>query len=119
MDINDIGSTDNTSLLCITNRPPPSDSTTSGGNWFAPDKTRVNGTDVPGFVRTRDPMVVRLKRTTATAAEGIYRCSVNDADSTPHSLYVGLYTSGGEACIWIDCVFILNSAYHLRSCHSF
>ncbi|CAI8013814.1 hypothetical protein GBAR_LOCUS8705 [Geodia barretti] len=41
-------------------------------------------------------MVVRLKRNTGTdtAAEGIYRCSINDAESTPHSIYVGLYTSG-------------------------
>ena len=99
LNINDIGSTDDTALLCITNRPPPSGSTISGGDWYAPDGTRVgdkDSTDVPGFVRNRDPMIVRLKRNTgtATAVEGLYRCSVNDTDSTPHSLYVGLYTSG-------------------------
>ena len=88
--ISDIGSPDNTALLCITNRP----GTPISGNWFAPDKTRVDGTDVPGFERTRGPMVVRLRRTTGTAAEGIYRCLVDDAESTLHSLYVGLYTSG-------------------------
>ena len=99
LNISDIGSNDYTALLCITNRPPPTGSATSGGNWFAPYGTRVGDkdiNDVPGFSRTRGPMVVRLRRDTGTgaAAEGIYRCSVNDAESTPHSLYVGLYTSG-------------------------
>ena len=124
MNISGIGSTNVDALLYITNLPPPPGNRTSGGNWFAPNGTRVgdkDDNDVQGFVRNGGPMVVRLKRTTGTDPpdEGIYRCSVDDADSTPHSLYVGLYTSGGEACIWIDCVFILNSAYHLRSCHSF
>ena len=96
LNISDIGSTD-TALLCITNRPPPSGSTT-GGNWFAPDGTRVEdigSDDVPGFVRNRGPMVERLKRNTDTDPpdEGIYQCSVDDAESTSHSLYVGLYTS--------------------------
>ena len=107
MNISDIGSTDDTALLCITNLPPPTNSTTSGGNWFAPGGTRVGDigtTAVPGFVRNRDPMVVRLKRNTGTdPADGIYRCSVDDAESTSHSLYVGLYTIGGEAYIKIDC----------------
>ncbi|CAI8054763.1 Receptor-type tyrosine-protein phosphatase F, partial [Geodia barretti] len=98
LNISDIGSSDDTALLCITNRPPPSGNPpNSGGNWLAPDGTRVgdkDNNDVQGFVRNRGPMVVRLKRTAGTAAEGIYRCSVNDTDSTPHSLYVGLYTSG-------------------------
>ena len=96
LNISDIGSTDNTALLCITNRSPPSGSTT-GGNWFAPDGTRVEdigSDDVPGFVRNRGPMVERLKRNTDTDPpdEGIYQCSVDDAESTSHSLYVGLYT---------------------------
>ena len=99
LNISDIGSPDDTALLCITNRPPPSSGNppNSGGNWLAPSGTRVgdkDNNDVHGFVRNRGPMVVRLKRTAGTAAEGIYRCSVNDTDSTPHSLYVGLYTSG-------------------------
>ena len=95
MDISDIGSTNDTALLCITNRPPTG--ANSGGNWFAPDKTRVDGTDVPGFTKTRDPMVVRLKRTTATgtAAEGIYHCEVMDNTETEQRVYVGIYNGGG------------------------
>ena len=64
VEIDDIGSTDDTALLCHTNRPPPTPGyPNSGGNWFAPDRTRVDGTDVPGFIRVRAPMVVRLQRT--------------------------------------------------------
>ena len=40
-------------------------------------------------------MVVRLKRTTGKATEGIYRCSVQDAASTFQTIYVGLYNTGG------------------------
>ena len=39
--ISDIGSTDNIALLCHTDRPPFDGSTHSGGEWFAPDGTRV------------------------------------------------------------------------------
>ena len=94
--ISDIGSTDNTALLCHTNRPILSGSFSSGGNWFAPDYTRVHENDVPGFKRNRGPMVVRLLRNTATdpPAEGIYECVVEDDTSTPQTVYVGLYNSG-------------------------
>ena len=90
--ISDIGSTDDTALLCNTNY----NGTPSSGNWFAPDGTRVNFDDVPGVTRTRGPMVVRLKRTTATPAEGIYRCEVNDNTETQQTVYVGLYSDGGN-----------------------
>ena len=96
VDISDIGSadddsTDNTALLCITNRP----GTPKTGDWYAPDGTRVNDTSVPGVIRNRGPMVVRLRRTTIdTAPEGIYWCSVPDATSTFQTVYVGLYNTG-------------------------
>ena len=95
--ISDIGYTDDTALLCITNHPPPTNSTTSGGNWFVPNGTRVPNEGVPGFVRNRDPMVVRLKRNTATgtAAEGIYDCGVKDNTESNRTVYVGLYNEGG------------------------
>ena len=94
--ISDIVFSDNTALLCITNRPPPSGSATSGGDWYAPDGTRVNEMDVQGVIRNRGPMVVRLRRTTSgTAPEGIYRCSVLDAVSTLQTVFVGLYNSEG------------------------
>ena len=95
----DIDSTESTALLCHTNRPPPSGSAHSGGDWFAPDGTRVGpvgSTDIPGFGRNRDSMVVRLLRdtNTGTPPEGIYRCSIMDADGNDRNVYVGLYNNG-------------------------
>ena len=98
MDIGDIGSTDETSLLCITNRPPPAGSPNSGGDWYAPDGTIVGSLssgDVPGFERSRGPIVVRLKRNTATATEGIYYCEIKDNTETDQTVYVGIYNGGG------------------------
>ena len=44
VEISDIGSTDDSALLCHTNNPPPPGSTNSGGDWWAPDGNRVGGT---------------------------------------------------------------------------
>ena len=89
--ISDIGFTnDNTALLCVTNHPR----TLTSGNWFGPDGTRVDDTSVPGVTRNRGLMVVRLKRTTGTAHEGIYWCSVLDEASAFQTVYVGLYNPG-------------------------
>ena len=60
--MDDIGSTDDTALLCHTNEPSRRD---SEGDWFAPkvgNYTDSMPRDVPGFGRTRGPHVVRLKR---------------------------------------------------------
>ena len=92
--ISDIGSTDNTALLCITNHPPTEGGgRNSGGDWFAPDETRVNSDDVPGFRRNRDPMVVRLLRNSLTPVEGIYYCVVRDASNIELVVSIGLYYS--------------------------
>ena len=96
--ISEIGSENDNALLCNTNRPPPPGGPNhSGGNWFAPDGTRVDGTDVPGFTRNRSPMVVRLKRTESeTPEEGIYQCSIAKAGASRFTkVNVGLYNSGG------------------------
>ena len=90
----DIGSPDNTALLCITNRP----GSPTPGNWFAPSGARVGDViPVPGFTRNRGPMVVRLRRNTATdpAAEGLYYCEVLDNTETDQAVYVGIYNGGG------------------------
>ena len=100
--ISDIGSTENTALICNTNRPviDKMNKRHSGGDWYGPSGTRVGGMgsdDVLGFVRTRGPMVVRLLRNTATdpPSEGIYHCVVEDDTMTEDTLYIGLYNSGG------------------------
>ena len=99
MVISDIGSTDDAALICHTNRPLPDGATNSGGDWYAPDETRVNYNDVPGFRRNRAPMIVRLYRDTATGtpSEGIYQCLIEDDTFTTRNQYVGLFNSeGGE-----------------------
>ena len=96
--ISDIGSTDDTALICHTNRPATmNNNADSGGNWFGPDGTRVDTTAVPGFRRNRGPMMVRLLRNTATGtpSEGIYHCLVEDDMLTAHTVHVGLFNSGG------------------------
>ena len=97
--ISDIGFTDDTALLCHTDRPPHNGSPHSGGNWFAPDGTRVNINSVPGLRRSRGPMVVRLRRfTDGDPPEGIYECRIaaeSDSDNQVTSVHMGLYNSGG------------------------
>ena len=98
MDINDIGSIDPTALLCNTDRGQGG-SGDSGGDWFAPDGTTVGNSvnnRVPGFVRNRGSMVVRLLRDTGTdpAAEGIFRSSILDAEGNNQIVFVGLYNTG-------------------------
>ena len=97
MDISDIGSTDDTGLLCITNRL--TNWYNSGGDWFAPngDKVMFNSAfSVPGFTRNRGRMVVRLKKSPGgVPGEGVYQCRILDNQGTLHKLYVGIYTSEG------------------------
>ena len=101
--IMDIGSTDDMALVCHTNRPATTINghTHSGGDWFAPDETRVNDDDVPGFKRKRSSMMVRLLRNTATdpPSEGIYHCLVEDDTLTEQTVHVGLYNNGGGSYI--------------------
>ena len=99
LEISRIGSNDDSALLCHTNFPPPPGSTNSGGDWRAPDGTRVSGTAVPGVMRTRGSMVVRLGESTGTPLEGIYRCEIEDADETLQTVYVGLYNAGAGRVI--------------------
>ena len=96
LNISDIGSSDDTALLCITDRPPPSGSFHYGGDWYGPDGTRVDDTAVPGFNRNRGSMVVRLFRMgSGTPTEGIYHCLIQDSTSIFQMVNVGLYNSGG------------------------
>ena len=107
--ISDIGSTNDTALICNTNRIANISSSGgqglhSGGDWYAPDGTRVGdrgSDDVPGFVRDRRPMMVQLVRNiaTGTPSEGIYYCVVEDDTFTEQTVYVGLYNSGGGGMI--------------------
>ena len=97
--MDDIGSTDDTALLCHTNEPSPS---VFGGDWFAPNGIRVGGDsynrprDVPGFVENRGRHVVRLKRSSdGTPPEEMYKCVLRDTTDTNQTVYVGIYSQNG------------------------
>ena len=104
MVISDIGPTGDAALICHTNRvgniTDIGGDNNSGGDWFAPNGMPVGFGDmssVPGFIRRRGPMMVRLLRNTATdpPSVGIYHCLVEDDTLTEQTVYVGLYYSGG------------------------
>ena len=95
--MDDIGSTDDTALLCHTNQHSRR---LSEGDWLVPNGTKVGNyaystpRDVPGFGRTRGPNVVRLKRSSdGTPPEGMYKCVVRDTTDTNQTVYVGISSS--------------------------
>ena len=132
VNISDIGSTDDTALICNTNRianftvnlSEERKRFHSGGDWHAPDGTIVGDLrtdDVPGFHRNRGPMVVRLHRRTASdppsgPSEGIYYCVVEDDAFTYQTVYVGLYNIEGGICI--SCCMGPSARVTLESCTS-
>ena len=103
VNISDIGSNDDTALICNTNNVTTH---VQNRDWFAPDRTAVGNQDngnVPGFERNRGPMVVRLHRRTASdpPSEGIYYCVVEDDTFKYQTVYVGLYNSGGGGTLGV------------------
>ena len=104
----DIGSTEDTALICNTNRPATLGTNShphSGGDWFTPNSLTVNyNVNAPGFRRNRGPMIVRLiTQSTGTEPDGIYHCVVEDDTFTQQSVYVGLY-SGKYVYTVYECV---------------
>ena len=96
--ISDIGTTNDSALICHTNRPASGGN--SGGDWYGPHGNKVSGNrnniTVQGLARNREEMIVRVfKRTSGSSPkEGIYHCVIEDSHSTEHALYVGLYNNG-------------------------
>ena len=94
--MDDIGSTDDTALLCHTNEPSAG---VFKGDWFAQDGRKVGDgknfrdENAPGFERNRGPHVVRLKRSSdGTPPEGVYKCVVRDTTDINQTVYVGIYS---------------------------
>ena len=76
--VSDIGSTEDTALMCFTEYYIAGDRT-SGGNWSAPDGSRVNDSGGTGFRRSRGRGVVRLIRIEDKEPSlGIYMCRIFD-----------------------------------------
>ena len=125
VEISDIGSSDSTALLCHTNRPA-SGGANSGGNWLAPDGTRVGvpgSTDVPGLHRNKGPMVVRLKRSNSgSVVQGIYHCIVADSKERYQRVYFGLYNTGEGKIpykIFLLCLTYQFCCFYFRSDYAF
>ena len=110
--MDDIGSTDDTALLCHTIKVLPK---VVGGDWFDPDGTKVGDVNkpggVPGVERNRGPHVVRLKRSSdGTPPEGMYKCVVRDTTDINQTVYVGIYSLiNGKWLHYVWCA--LKSAY--------
>ena len=99
-DINPTGDNNEDALIC---RSEIDTFTTNGGNWFL-DPTEintddgdrinpVNGNTDRGWLRNRGLdsgyRLMRLRRGSATAEEGLFTCHIPDDDNTPRS--VGVY----------------------------
>ena len=98
--LEDIGSNNTDSLLCITNLTAccrKSDSSTFLGNWFFPNGTKVGDENIGWDIyRARGHMVVRLNRKRG-GVEGIYSCEIPDSMNVTQIIYIAMYTaSSGE-----------------------
>ena len=105
----DIGSTDDTALLCHTNRlPSNSDGMHSGGVWVYKEAGEsLTGSKIKGFGSNRGSMVVRLfRRSSHNQKEGIYFCRIPDASESVKIVSVGLYNSvAGKVYTCLHCAF--------------
>lgn len=78
------------------------------GDWYAPNDSRVPS-DGAVYKTYMEKRVDLRRRSDVSLTSGIYRCTVetaavtssdiDDTSSTQESLYVGLYTSGGNYII--------------------
>ena len=121
--ISDIGYSDNSALICHTDRSPDDGDSNSGGDWFTSTGNRVGqlptGVDT-GFRKSKAPYIIRLKRrrdTTTTPVEGIYECLIKDSTNKLVVLNVGVYQTGYGNTIQVEslstytmsCIIILFS----------
>ena len=104
--ITTIGESSEDALICHSEMP-----TLVTGNWYlhpsqltTDDDYRIESIDIRGWSRNRDidsegHRLVRLRRATATAVEGVFTCHIPGDDNTPRAL--GVYYPS-ELCIIIQ-----------------
>ena len=82
-------------ITCCSSRQGP-----DRGDWYFPDKNRLPFSGSGDVHESRSDRLVGLRYTGSGGISGIYRCdietiTVNDNDGN-ETVYVGVYTSGGE-----------------------
>ena len=119
VDFNLVGATPNDSVKCRTDLSTccSSEYGPDCGDWYFP-----NGTELPNFKNSDIHEVhkdkhVQLRRNNGTETAGIYRCEIETSaanNDSRETVYVGLYSSGGQqssghVCVYFLCVPLDNS----------
>ena len=102
VDLNTVGNDDTNGVQCHTDLPSCCSSSQGvhRGDWYFPNGNRLPFPGSGNMYQNRIAQLVVVRYTGSGGTSGIYRCDIetdavnnNDGHET---LYVGLYTSGGE-----------------------
>ena len=95
--ISELGSTEDTALVCRTDQTNCCDGDSIDGGWFDPDGTMVelNADSSQGFYSSVGSDGIQLLRGSGIPVEGIYTCRATDNSSTEQPVFIGLYNAGG------------------------
>ena len=92
--LSDIGTTEETALICHTNQPPPDGVKNTLGEWVSPEEYSIGRTGTPGSVSL-------MRNLAQTPEQGMYLCVIQDMSRfSAVEVYVGLYQTGeGTVCV--------------------
>ena len=95
--ISQLGTTEDTALVCRTNLANCCDGDNIEGGWFNPNGTMVefNVNSSQGFYSSGGSDGILLLRGSGFPMEGIYTCRTTDNSSTTRTAFVGLYNEDG------------------------
>ena len=108
--ISELGTTEDTALVCRTDQANCCDGDNIEGGWFNPNGTMVEFNDSSqGFYSSVGSDGVRLLRGSAIPVEGIYTCRATDSSSTTQTVFIGLYNEDGgrDKCVLYSLVCIM------------
>ena len=102
--ISQLGTTEDTALVCRTDQANCCDGGNIEGGWFNPNGTMVefNANSSQGFYSSGGSDGIRLLRGSGIPVEGIYTCRATDSSSNTQNVFVGLYNEDGGTCIGIN-----------------
>ena len=95
--ISQLGTTEDTALVCRTDQANCCDGDNIEGGWFNPNGTMVefNPNSSQGFYSSGGFDGILLLRGSGIPEEGIYTCRTTDNSSTTQTVFVGLYNEDG------------------------